>query len=241
MVMSRSLRGGTNGLRYALITAAAAQIAGHRVVDVLVARRGFLFEQCRGLHDLAGLAVAALRYTEIAPRDLNRVFALRVEAFDGHDLLAADVGHRHAAGAHGLAVEMHRAGAAERNAAAEFRAGQSKLVAQIPHQRHRRIAVERALLSVHADIDHEVLPSLFAVTRNRSQSRSPTALMDQVGSCCAFSSATGAPHGPVVPGIFRVSMIEYPDWNDFKAGKPRRWSRNRDGARGKMGRPYGLM
>src|SRR3954470_11403003 len=45
---------------------------------------------------------------------------------------------------------------------------------------------------------------LFAVTRNRSQSRSPTALKDQVGSCLGSllgsESITGAPHGPVVPG-----------------------------------------
>src|SRR3979411_2124424 len=120
MVMSRSLRGGANGLRDALVAAAAAEIAGHRIGDVLVARRGFLLEQGRGLHDLAGLAVAALRHAEIAPRDLDRVRALRVEPFDGHDLLAADVGHRDAAGAHGLAIEMHRAGAAERDAATEF-------------------------------------------------------------------------------------------------------------------------
>src|SRR5260370_42035434 len=127
MVMSRSLRGGTDGLRDALIAAAAAQIAGHRIGDVAVARRRFLFEQGRGLHDLPGLAVAALRHAEIAPRDLDRVCALRVEPLDGHDLLAADVGHHDAAGAYRLAVEMHRAGAAERDATAEFRAGQSKL------------------------------------------------------------------------------------------------------------------
>src|SRR5258708_39360331 len=114
MVMSRSLRGGADSLRDALIAAAAAEIAGHRVDDVLVGGCGFLLQQRGSLHDLAGLAVAALRDAEIAPGDLHGVLALRVESLDGDDLLAADVGHRDAAGAHGLAVEMHRADSAQR-------------------------------------------------------------------------------------------------------------------------------
>src|ERR1700761_9856590 len=52
---------------------------------------------------------------------------------------------------------MDGAGAAECHAAAEFRAGQTELVAQKPQERHRRIAVERALLSIHFYGDHEFL------------------------------------------------------------------------------------
>src|SRR3954454_19656243 len=114
MVMSGSLRGGTDGLRDALVAAAAAEIAGHRIGNVFIRRCGLLLEQGRALHDLAGLPVAALRHAEIAPRDLDRVCTLRVEPFNGHDVLARDIGHRNAAGAYGLAVEMHRAGAAKR-------------------------------------------------------------------------------------------------------------------------------
>src|SRR4051812_32587524 len=110
MVMSRSLRGGADGRGNALIAAAAAEIARHAVVDVLVGWRGLLLQKRRRLHDLPGLAVAALRHAEIAPRDLHRVHALRIEALDGDDILAADVRHRDAAGACRLAVEMHRAG-----------------------------------------------------------------------------------------------------------------------------------
>src|SRR3954465_10542613 len=104
MVMSGSLRGGANGRFDALVAAATAEVAGHRIHDVLVGRSGLRLEQGGGLHDLPGLAVAALRHTEIAPRDLNRMLALRVETFDGGDGLAADVRHRHAAGAHRFAV-----------------------------------------------------------------------------------------------------------------------------------------
>jgi len=53
---------------------------------------------------------------------------------------------------------MHGAGAAQGLAAAEFRAGQTKLVAQIQSKRHRGIAVKRPLLAVHAKSDHRSSP-----------------------------------------------------------------------------------
>src|SRR3954469_10732043 len=116
MVMSRSLRGGADGRFDALVAAAAAEVAGHRVHDVLVGRSGLRLEQGGGLHDLPGLAVAALRHAEIAPRDLNRMLALRVEAFDGGAGLAADVPPRPAEGAPRFPVHMPRAGASHRDA-----------------------------------------------------------------------------------------------------------------------------
>src|SRR5579871_6379673 len=122
--MSRSrclLDGGPN----ALVCAAAAEIAVHGRVDVVVGRMRVLLEQRRSLHDLAGLAVSALRDVVVAPRYLERVIALRVEPFDGGDRLAARVAHRRLAGAHRVAVEVDRARAAGCDAAAEFRPGQS--------------------------------------------------------------------------------------------------------------------
>ena len=47
----------------------------------------------------------------------------------------------HLAGAHRLAVEMHRAGAAQRHAAAELGAGQAERVAQHPQQGCLRIDI----------------------------------------------------------------------------------------------------
>src|ERR1041385_2633594 len=142
MVMSRSLRGGAHGRFDALVAAATAEIAGHRIHDVLVGWSGLRLQERRGGHDLSGLAVAALRHAERAPCDLYGVLALRVEPLDGHDGLAAEITHRHAAGAYRFTVEMDRARAAQRDTAAELGAGQPKLVTQVPHQRHRRIAVE---------------------------------------------------------------------------------------------------
>jgi hypothetical protein len=86
------------------------------------------------------------------------MIALRVEPLDGDDRLAADVRHRDAAGPHRFAVHVHSARAAQRDAAAELRTRQAQFIAQVPHQRHRRIAVERPLLPIHPEVDHEVLP-----------------------------------------------------------------------------------
>ena len=64
--MSRSrslLDGGAN----ALIRATAANVAVHGVIDVVVGRMRRLFQKRRGLHDLSGLAIAALRHVERAP------------------------------------------------------------------------------------------------------------------------------------------------------------------------------
>src|SRR5688500_11573870 len=83
--MSRSPGCGADGRVNALVAAATAEIARHRVGDLLVGRRGLLLEQCRGLHDLAGLAVAALRHADIAPGHLHGMIAVRIEALDGDD------------------------------------------------------------------------------------------------------------------------------------------------------------
>jgi hypothetical protein len=46
----------------AAISAAPADIAAHGLVDIGIGGFGGLFEQRRGSHYLAGLAIAALRY-----------------------------------------------------------------------------------------------------------------------------------------------------------------------------------
>ena len=71
-VMSRSLRSLVNSGADALESATAANIPVHRFVDIGVGGMRLFFQQRGGLHDLAGLAVAALRHIEIAPRNLQR-------------------------------------------------------------------------------------------------------------------------------------------------------------------------
>ena len=65
---------------------------------------------------------------------------------------------RHRAGAHRLAVDMHRAGAALRDAAAEFRAGQADHVAQHPKQRRIGLDIDLLGRSVDFDRDHRGSP-----------------------------------------------------------------------------------
>src|SRR6202051_396431 len=127
---SRSLLGGAlDGAKDARIGAATADIAVHMANDVVTARILVGRKQRRGLHDLAGLAIAALRHLQVEPGLLQRMVAVGRQALDGGDVLARHHGHRDLARAHRLAVEMHRAGAAHAGAAAVFRAGQLAMLA----------------------------------------------------------------------------------------------------------------
>src|SRR4029077_14428550 len=138
-VMSRSCGGRLDGGGDALIAAAAADISAHRAVDLVCGRVLVGGEQRCGLHDLAGLAIAALRHIQGTPRLLYRMISARVEAFDGYHRAAGDIVYRGDAGAGGLAVDMDGAGAAERHPTAVFGSVEPQLIAQIPEQRHRWI------------------------------------------------------------------------------------------------------
>jgi hypothetical protein len=69
----RSVDGGAD----AGIGPAAAQVARHRGVDILVGRARVAGQKVGGLHDLAGLAVAALRHLVVDPGRLNGVQRVR--------------------------------------------------------------------------------------------------------------------------------------------------------------------
>src|SRR5437899_5475365 len=72
------------------IRAAAADVACHRGVDVIVGGMWILREQRGGGHDLAGLAVAALRHVERDPRLLHLLAGSGIaDRFDRGDGLPA--------------------------------------------------------------------------------------------------------------------------------------------------------
>src|SRR5260221_534125 len=102
----------------ALVGAAAADVR-HRRVDLSVGRLWFLAEQCGRGHDLARLAVAALRHVLGDPGLLHPVRRVGAEAFDRRDAAGTDRGDRHDAGANRLAVDVYGAGAALGDPAAE--------------------------------------------------------------------------------------------------------------------------
>src|SRR5256885_13155612 len=83
---SRLLRSGLDSSTDPLIRAASADVAGHRVVDVPIARLRRLREQARGLHDLAALAVPALRDIQTLPGRLHPpAERCAADGFDGGD------------------------------------------------------------------------------------------------------------------------------------------------------------
>ena len=113
---------------------AAAEVARHHRVDVRVGRVGKVLQQHGRLHDLSGLAVAALRHLQLAPGLLHRMVAGGIQALDRGDLGALDGADWGDAGPRRAASDMNRAGAAHADAAAELGALKSDLVAKEPEQ-----------------------------------------------------------------------------------------------------------
>src|SRR5471030_660980 len=73
------------------VSAAAADVAGQRLIDVAVGGFGDLRQQGCGRHDLPRLAVTALHHVQLSPGLLHRVRTVGGQAFDGEDFLP--VGH----------------------------------------------------------------------------------------------------------------------------------------------------
>src|SRR5260370_16502058 len=93
-----------------LIRAAPADVAGHRVIDVLIARLRCLREQAGGLHYLTALAVAALRDTHALPGRLHLPADRRAaDGFNGDDPFAGRGRNRGDARAWRYAIQIHRA------------------------------------------------------------------------------------------------------------------------------------
>src|SRR3989442_6172831 len=126
------LRRGVNGLAHLLKRAAAADV-GDSCVDVGIGWLRLVLQERRHRHDHPGLAVAALGHVVVDPRFLHLVqhAAVRQALYRG-DAPAFGRGDREHAGADRLAVEVHRAGAAHRDAAAVLGAGEADLLPDSP-------------------------------------------------------------------------------------------------------------
>src|SRR5271169_1177735 len=158
-VMSGSCGSRLDGGGDALVAATATDVAAHGIVDLGLGRVLRRRQQRGGLHDLAGLAIAALRNIQGAPGLLHRMIAVTIEALDRCHRATTDIADGGDAGSGGLAVDMHGTGAAKRYAATVFRPRETQFVTQIPQQRHRRVTVERLLLTIDAYLDHRFPPS----------------------------------------------------------------------------------
>src|SRR5262249_54550680 len=100
-----------------------------------VARVAKILEQSCGLHDLSRLAIAALRCLRLDPGLLQWMLTMRVEPLDRRDRRVRHRAERRNAGADRASVNVHSACAAHADAAAEFRALESDLIADDPQER----------------------------------------------------------------------------------------------------------
>src|SRR2546422_3442849 len=122
----RRPRGLLDGRTDALVGAAAADIAGHRGVDVGIAGVRGLRHERRCRHDLARLAVPALHDLEIQPRLLHFLTSRRrADRLDGRDPLPDGSAHGCHARPGRLPVQVHGTRPAGGDAAAELCAGQA--------------------------------------------------------------------------------------------------------------------
>src|SRR3989442_4444643 len=163
MALPLCLRRGVNGLAHLLERPAAADVGDPRV-DVGVGRLRLVLEECRHCHDHPGLAVAALGHLEVDPRllDLVQGGAAR-QTLDRGDLLALGRADRQHAGADRLAVEVHRAGSAHRDAAAVLGAGEAGLLANRPQKGCARIDLELEGFAVDRQARHRFFPPWITV------------------------------------------------------------------------------
>src|SRR5260221_659482 len=143
----------------AIVGSATAYVAAHGAFDFGVGGALHLGEQRCGAHDLARLAVAALRHVVRDPGLLQHSpFLGLADTLDRRDSLAGRRAQGRRAGSRGLAVQVHRAGAAQRHAAAVLGAGHAEVVAQDPQERRVRIGVHRHGFAVDVQGDHRRAP-----------------------------------------------------------------------------------
>lgn len=147
------------GLADAQVSAAAAEVAVHGFIDVLVCRLGVPGEQSSGRHDLAGLAVTALGHVHFEPGLLQGSGVVGREAFERGDAVVGRGGERSEAGARGFAVEVNGAGAALADAAAIFRGVKVEHVADDPEKRGIGRRVDDSGTAVDRQIGRHTLNS----------------------------------------------------------------------------------
>lgn len=137
------LRGSMDRLANARISAAAAQVAVHRRVDIGIGGLGLVLQKRRRRHDLACLAITALRHVVIDPRGLQRMqlAVLAGEAFDRRDLLICGGSDRNRAGANGCAVQVNGARAALSDTTTVLRADEAQMISQHPQQRRAFVEI----------------------------------------------------------------------------------------------------
>ena len=134
---------------------AAPTDVGHRPVDVFVSRLTLVTQQGDRGHDLSRLAVAALRYVLLDPRDLNGMsLFLAGKPLDGDDVEFRDLTQSQPARPYHLPVEVNSASPALGNAAPVLGSRETKVIPEYPEQRGLEVSLDLVCLAVHVQSDH---------------------------------------------------------------------------------------
>src|ERR1700756_2617139 len=146
-----------NGLPDARVGSAAADIAAHRLINILVGWFWNLGQQHRRAHNLPGLAIAALRHVQLNPRLLQGMRQVSGQPLDCRYVLSLRSGQRSNTRANRLSCQVYGARSAERHSTAEFCSRQSQRVPQHPQQRSRWIDVHVDSFPVYGETGHTLL------------------------------------------------------------------------------------
>src|SRR3989441_4757672 len=150
------LRRGVDRFTDLLERAAPADVRDRRV-DIGVGRPRLVLQESRHRHDHAGLAVTALRHLMVDPGLLHLLQnAVGGQPLDGGDLLAYRRADGHHAGVDRLAVDVHRAGAALRDAAPVLGAGEADLLPDSPQQGRAGVDVDLAGSTIDRQACHSI-------------------------------------------------------------------------------------
>src|SRR5437764_14443464 len=123
-----------NRLANPLVGSAAAQVAIHRLGNLLIAWMGRLRQQRCCRHDLSSLAIATLRNLFGNPGLLQDMQAVGSQSFNGGNAFPSDLRDRSGARPYGRALHVYRARSAKAGTTAEFRSCEFQCVAQHPKQ-----------------------------------------------------------------------------------------------------------
>src|SRR6516225_3696113 len=153
-------------------------------VDFGISRIGLALEEGSDRHDHAALTIAALRHVVIDPGLLHLVeCAFGGEALDGDNLLAGGVARGNAAGAHRNAVQMHGAGAAQRDAAAIFRTREAHVLADRPEQWRIRFDVDVMHFAIDCETHDWFLRWIIGLPNAEFWTRPATVSNQQTARC----------------------------------------------------------
>lgn len=140
---SRALSSGSlDGSANSLVRPTTADIAGHTLVNLLISRLRRCVQQRYCLHDLARLAVSALRNIMLNPRLLNGMKAIYPDPLDRSDMSAGQGTHRCDARPDGLAVLVHGTSSTQGHPASKFRSREPENIAEVPEQGHFWVAAK---------------------------------------------------------------------------------------------------